>query len=266
MLSTRTIYVIGTLVWGLSMFGAAFGLSKAIESRLYHNVQTQLAHANLRGFDVHLSGQSVTLSLRPDGMDAMSIHTSDDLNRATTAAAKAVYGVDDAFFGAKSLHTPMGGALMGPITQVRFDEAGLANARLKLNAPPSAKEMAIAASCTEDVALAVGQRKLNFISDSAQLTPDSAAIIDDIFESIQSCPEKLDLYVEGYTDNSGTAEHNLKLSQARAEAASAALIAKGLRPEDVHAKGFGVDKPLATNDDADGQAQNRRVEFILRPR
>jgi len=261
-LGTRTIYVIGTLVWGVSMFGAVFGLSKSIENRLYHNVQMQLAHANLKGFDVHLSGQAVSLALRPDGLGVMAIQSSDDLNRATRSARAVVATVGDSLFGAHS----HGGILMGPITQVRFDEDGLATARLKLNAPPTAQEMAIAASCTEDVSLAVGQRKLSFISDSAQLTTDSAAIIDDIYAAIKSCPEKLDLYVEGYTDNSGSADHNLKLSQARAEAAASSLIAKGLAAETVHAKGFGAATPIAANDDADGQAQNRRVEFILRPR
>jgi outer membrane protein OmpA-like peptidoglycan-associated protein len=244
------------------MFGALFGLSKSVEARLFHAIQTQLAQADLKGFDVHIDGQTLRLGLRPDGLREMGVRTPDDLNRATQKAQKIVWGVGAGLYG-----TPHhGNGLLGPVTKLTLDETALADARLKLEVPPSAQDIAVAASCTQEVSRAVGQRKLNFVSDSAHLTPESAAIINDIYAAIRSCPERLVLYVEGYTDNSGTTQHNLTLSRDRAQTAANALISKGLNAKDVLVAGYGADKPIAANDDADGQAKNRRVEFTLRPR
>ena len=68
--------------------------------------------------------------------------------------------------------------------------------------------------------------------------------------------------IEGHTDNVGKKASNLKLSQARAKAVMDALIARGLKAENLSSKGFGDSKPAATNKTAKGRAQNRRTEII----
>jgi hypothetical protein len=70
--------------------------------------------------------------------------------------------------------------------------------------------------------------------------------------------------IEGHTDNKGGDDYNQKLSESRANAVKKYLVDKGVKAERIIAKGFGLSKPIATNDTAEGREKNRRVEFIIR--
>lgn len=70
--------------------------------------------------------------------------------------------------------------------------------------------------------------------------------------------------VAGHADSTGSDEHNMALSQRRADSVAQALIANGVQPVRVVAVGFGESRPIATNDTAEGRAKNRRVEIKLR--
>jgi OOP family OmpA-OmpF porin len=67
--------------------------------------------------------------------------------------------------------------------------------------------------------------------------------------------------IVGYTDNTGTAEHNSKLSQQRAEVVRDYLVSIGVDPKKVEAVGAGDANPVADNSTKEGQAKNRRVEI-----
>ncbi|MFT4032246.1 MAG: OmpA family protein [Siphonobacter sp.] len=69
--------------------------------------------------------------------------------------------------------------------------------------------------------------------------------------------------IDGHTDSDGTDEANQKLSQDRAESVRNYLISKGIVESRIVAKGFGENKPIATNDTPEGKQQNRRVEFVI---
>jgi OOP family OmpA-OmpF porin len=69
--------------------------------------------------------------------------------------------------------------------------------------------------------------------------------------------------VQGHTDNVGTAEANLKLSQARANSVRDYLLTKSIPIEKVASVGLGESRPIALNETTEGQAKNRRVEFII---
>jgi len=69
--------------------------------------------------------------------------------------------------------------------------------------------------------------------------------------------------VEGHTDNAGDAAANMTLSQQRAEAAIAWMVAHGTNPGMIYAKGFGPSRPLVPNDSPDHMSQNRRLEFHI---
>ena len=76
-----------------------------------------------------------------------------------------------------------------------------------------------------------------------------------------------DVIVEGHTDSTGTAAINQHLSQRRAQAVRAYLIANGTLPgEKITAVGYGPARPLASNTTAEGRAKNRRIDVIIAPR
>jgi outer membrane protein OmpA-like peptidoglycan-associated protein len=73
----------------------------------------------------------------------------------------------------------------------------------------------------------------------------------------------LRLDVEGHTDSVGGDEYNQKLSEDRGEAVRGYLSAQGMAAGSVSAKGFGKTQPVASNDNAEGRQQNRRVELVI---
>jgi outer membrane protein OmpA-like peptidoglycan-associated protein len=73
----------------------------------------------------------------------------------------------------------------------------------------------------------------------------------------------LRLEVDGYTDSIGSDSYNMKLSDERADAVRTYLTGQGIASDNVTAKGFGKENPVASNDTAAGRQQNRRVELVV---
>jgi outer membrane protein OmpA-like peptidoglycan-associated protein len=73
----------------------------------------------------------------------------------------------------------------------------------------------------------------------------------------------LNIEVEGHTDSVGSDEFNQKLSEQRAMAVRDYLVTQGIQPTSVTARGFGEARPVASNDNAAGRQQNRRVELVV---
>ncbi len=73
----------------------------------------------------------------------------------------------------------------------------------------------------------------------------------------------LKIRVDGYTDSTGTADHNRDLSQRRADSVRGYLLKEGIPAEAVVSEGFGQDDPVADNATAAGRQQNRRVEMVV---
>ncbi|HEX4243491.1 MAG TPA: OmpA family protein [Steroidobacteraceae bacterium] len=98
---------------------------------------------------------------------------------------------------------------------------------------------------------------VTFATNSAELTPESDTVLDTTIASLKSYPN-LVIEVRGYTDSRGSAEYNLKLSQRRAESVMRYMQSRGLSNQ-ITAKGFGKEDPIADNATKDGQLANRRV-------
>jgi outer membrane protein OmpA-like peptidoglycan-associated protein len=101
-----------------------------------------------------------------------------------------------------------------------------------------------------------------FASGEVHLVEGGLSSLEEVVDLLQTEPDKK-IRVEGHTDSSGQAEANLQLSEQRAQAVREALISLGVAAERITAMGMGEDFPIASNDDEEGRAQNRRVDVIL---
>ena len=105
---------------------------------------------------------------------------------------------------------------------------------------------------------------LLFASDSAILTPTLEDDLRAIAGNLSSYPASTVLVV-GHTDDSGTNEYNLDLSERRANSVAWVLESSGVAPTRLEPQGLGETQPIAANITEEGKAQNRRVELIIRP-
>ena len=104
-------------------------------------------------------------------------------------------------------------------------------------------------------------RGILFDSGSARLAGSSDAELNQLLSALQG-NAGLRVRIEGYTDSSGSADGNRRLSQRRAEAVRDWLTGRGIAASRLEARGFGADSPVASNDSASGREQNRRVEIV----
>jgi outer membrane protein OmpA-like peptidoglycan-associated protein len=108
-------------------------------------------------------------------------------------------------------------------------------------------------------------RGIKFPVGKSTLTPDNFSLMSKVQKAIQSFGQPL-VTVEGHTDSTGSTEVNQRLSQERAEAVRAYLVANQTLPSDrISASGYGPDRPLASNATPEGRAVNRRIDVLIKP-
>jgi OmpA-OmpF porin, OOP family len=104
--------------------------------------------------------------------------------------------------------------------------------------------------------------RLLFDTGSATLQPQSAEQLNNIAAILKAYPA-VHLTIGGYTDNTGNAAQNLKLSQDRADSVVNQLEQMNIAPDRLVAKGYGEDHPVGDNATAEGRALNRRISMLV---
>lgn len=103
---------------------------------------------------------------------------------------------------------------------------------------------------------------VEFDFGKADLRSESIPTLDNLVDYLQRRPnEKIE--IGGHTDNKGSEEKNLKLSQERAKAIVSYLITKGVNPSRLSSKGYGAKEPIEENDTEEGRQKNRRTEVKI---
>jgi OOP family OmpA-OmpF porin len=100
-----------------------------------------------------------------------------------------------------------------------------------------------------------------FDFDKATLKPDGKRMVGEAVRLMEEQPS-LQVTVEGHTDAVGSEGYNQRLSERRARAVRDYMVAEGIAADRITTRGWGKSKPVATNDTAEGRAENRRVEII----
>jgi len=105
-------------------------------------------------------------------------------------------------------------------------------------------------------------RPITFDFDKFEIKEESFYILDEIADVMLSDP-KLKLEIQGHTDNVGGIEYNLTLSENRAKSVFDAIVARGVEASRLRHRGFGFSRPISNNETPEGQAKNRRTEFVV---
>lgn len=100
---------------------------------------------------------------------------------------------------------------------------------------------------------------ITFDTNKSTIKFESMGQVTNIAEILKAFPN-IKIKIGGYTDNTGKAGANLKLSKNRANAVRKALIAKGTKADRVKAEGYGSEHPVASNDTEEGRQKNRRID------
>lgn len=106
-------------------------------------------------------------------------------------------------------------------------------------------------------------RNIYFDYASARLKTESNEKLNQLLTVLNDNPE-LQIEIQGHTDNQGSDQINMKLSDERAVSVASWLIQEGVEPTRLKTKGFGESRPLASNDDEEmGRELNRRIEILV---
>jgi outer membrane protein OmpA-like peptidoglycan-associated protein len=101
-----------------------------------------------------------------------------------------------------------------------------------------------------------------FDSGASSLKPGGRRAIDNLAQVLQKQPSQ-GIVIEGFTDSTGSADTNQRLSEARATAVKQALVERGIDPARIQTRGYGPAFPVASNETAVGRQLNRRVEVVI---
>lgn len=105
-------------------------------------------------------------------------------------------------------------------------------------------------------------RNIFFAFDSYELLPESRPELNYLLDILKRNPE-MRIEISGHTDDTGSAEYNLKLSEQRAKAVADYLISQGIDSARLKWVGYGKGKPVAPNSTPEGRALNRRTEVKI---
>jgi len=108
----------------------------------------------------------------------------------------------------------------------------------------------------------VDVQDVNFRSGSAQLEPYELMRLKPVLDTLNRYPNTR-VHVEGHTDSDGTASFNQQLSENRAKNVAIYLMDNGIAPSRIVTYGYGEERPIASNQTAEGKRLNRRVTFLI---
>ena len=114
----------------------------------------------------------------------------------------------------------------------------------------------------EGIKLVLNENAVRFDTNKSSLTASAKANLDKLVPVFGEYPDT-NITIYGYTDNTGAAKYNLKLSGERAAAVKNYLASKGVSSSRFQVTGLGIADPIASNESVEGRSQNRRVEFAI---
>ena len=145
---------------------------------------------------------------------------------------------------------------------IMLNNESKAEAKAKTTDEAKVSESGVTDNCQKNFKALLSNNKIHFKTGRAVIAKESFKLLDELVLVAMGCTTQI-MTVEGYTDSRGTERNNKKLSQQRAEAVVNYFQQKGVATNNLKAKGYGEEKPVATNKTPEGRALNRRIEFTV---
>lgn len=117
---------------------------------------------------------------------------------------------------------------------------------------------------TDDSIRLIMPGNITFKTDSADINSSFYSVLNSVAKVLNKYSNST-VMVSGHTDSTGSAEYNLNLSRERANSVASYLQGQGVKSSRFEVLGLGSSNPIASNDNANGRAQNRRVEIKIIP-
>jgi OmpA-OmpF porin, OOP family len=117
--------------------------------------------------------------------------------------------------------------------------------------------------CQQLFAELLSKARIRFESGKADISADSAGLLDRLTETALRCPNAT-IEIAGHTDSAGDEAANQALSEKRAQAVTDYLVKAGLPASRFAPVGYGSTQPVAGNETEEGKAQNRRIDFVVK--
>lgn len=131
---------------------------------------------------------------------------------------------------------------------------------VEVNTAPPPPVITVFSECNILFQDLLSRAQINFDTGSSTIAQESFGLLDRLVVVVRRCSDAK-VEISGHTDSVGSLESNITLSESRAKAVVDYLARSGIAGHRVEAKGFGPTLPRASNDTAEGRAQNRRIEF-----
>ncbi len=165
-----------------------------------------------------------------------------------------------AIIGKAAGNTAMGaiiGATVGGVTGAIIGKKMDKQAKEIENSVPGAKVERVGEGIVVEF-----NEKILFGFDRSDLSSSATNNLSKLSNILKKYPDT-DIEIQGHTDNVGTDDYNISLSQRRAGTVASHLEAKGIVGSRIDTKGYGESAPKYTNESENGRSQNRRVEFLI---
>ena len=221
---------------------------------LAYIAQVKSLTAEARG---RLTASERTRAIADAQFKATAVDKLDAKNSALTNASSALNNANSALATATARTQATGAALLQEQQRRTETELKLRETMDRLAALAAVKE--------EPRGLVITlSGSVLFATDKSELLTSASSRLDEVAEALKAQPDR-SITVLGFTDSTGTLEHNQDLSERRAKSVRAYLIGRGVDAARLTAIGKGPKDPVAENSSPEGRANNRRVEIVLAP-
>jgi outer membrane protein OmpA-like peptidoglycan-associated protein len=268
-MSYKISFVLG-LVPLVVACAASLPPAELVDARAAYNKAAAGPAAQLNPAQLHVAEEQLALADRSFDKDGDTFRTRDEAYVAQRKAeladvqARTTEANQQVNLAAKEVQLTQARDLQSARTQLIQTREQLAAATAAMAQLAALKTVQNVKHDTRGTVITLSGSVL-FASAKYELLPSAQETLMNVANALAKSDPSSKIVVQGYTDSQGALPYNETLSQNRAQTVMSFLTSHGVPADRVSAKGFGPANPVASNDSAEGRADNRRVEIVVTP-